>query len=89
RQEQLKYKPDILYYRQVQGYLVFLLRYPDILRVQEHDEIQQTIKFLENKNYLIKTLYFDLAKEQTEVFENEEFKKELEKKMEQKEYKLP
>lgn len=80
REEQLKYKPDILYYRQVQGYLVFILRFPDILKVKDHDEIQQTRKFLENKEYLIRTIYNQLAEHETNLFEGN-FRNILEEKL--------
>lgn len=82
REEQLKYKPDILYYRQVQGYLVFLLRFPEILKVKDHDEIQQTRKFLENKEYLMRTIYNQLAEHETNLFEGD-FRDILEEKLKQ------
>ncbi|MHA1727566.1 MAG: hypothetical protein ACTSWY_02400 [Promethearchaeota archaeon] len=69
RKVQLKYKPDILYFRQVHEYLVYLIRYPEILNIPEHDEIKQTRYFLENKEQLKKNIYEGLAEKQTAIFE--------------------
>ena len=81
RDLQLKFKPDILYYRQVQGYLVFLLRYPTILKVKDHTEIKQTRLFLENKQELLDKIYYALANHETQLFEGD-FREKLEKMME-------
>ncbi|MHA1338379.1 MAG: hypothetical protein ACTSRZ_00575 [Promethearchaeota archaeon] len=80
RKIQLEYKPEILYYRQVQGYLVFLLRFPDILKVKDHDEIQQTKRFMQEKQRLVKNLYKNLADEQTFLFESD-FREKLDEKI--------
>jgi hypothetical protein len=80
RDTQLQYKPQILYFRQVQHYLVFILRYPDILTVYEHDEIKQTKNFLENKDYLIDLQYKKISEHQTELFDGD-FRKILDEKL--------
>ena len=76
QEEQLRYKPDILYYRQLHEYLVFLIRFPEILQIADHDEIKQTRYFLENKKLLIQKLYNQMADQQTELFKGT-FRKEL------------
>lgn len=80
RSIQLEFKPHILYYRQIQGYLVFLIRFPEILKVRDHDEIRQTREFLENRDEMIKTKYSEIAEEQTRVFDGD-FKNKLEEKL--------
>jgi hypothetical protein len=78
RDEQIKYKPDILYYRQLHEYLIFLIRFPEILRIadHEHDEIAQTRYFLENKKLLIEEIYNKMAEQQHKLF-NGTFRKKL------------
>lgn len=83
RETQLKYKPHILYYRQVQGYLVFLIRFPTILTVRDHDEIEQTLEFLNNREEMIATKYKIIAEDQTRVFDGD-FRKKLEEKLRKK-----
>ncbi len=68
RDEQIKYKPDILYYRQLQEYLVFLIRFPEILQIADHDEIKQTQYYLENKKLLIKEIYNKMSEHQNTLF---------------------
>ena len=60
--EQDDLRPYINYYRQLQNYFVFILRYPTILLVPNHSEIEQTRRFIEQKDFLIKTVYIDLSK---------------------------
>lgn len=76
RNEQIRYKPDILYYRQLHEYLVFLLRFPKILQIADHDEITQTCYFLENKKLLIEEIYNQKAEQQNKLFKGT-FRKEL------------
>jgi len=80
REIQLKYKPEILYYRQVQAYLVFILRYSEILRVRDHEEIQQTKSFILNKEKLMKEIYNELAEQETYLFESD-FRDKLDEKI--------
>ena len=74
------FKPLILYYRQVQGYLIFLVRFLEILKVKDHDEILQAKNFILQKDQLIKKIYNDLADQQTELFEGD-FRKYLNDKL--------
>jgi hypothetical protein len=76
RDEQIRFKPDILYYRQLHEYLVFLIRFPEILQIADHDEIKQTRNFLENKLFLIKKIYNPMADQQNKLFSGS-FRKEL------------
>jgi hypothetical protein len=64
-------RPYINYYRQVQNYLVFLLRFPDILKVPHHSEIQQTLNILENREILLKTTYAEISDAEKRLFEGE------------------
>lgn len=59
-----KLRPFLLYARQVQHYLVFLLRFPGILGVPHHSEIEQTLKYLQQQESLVSGLYADLAAQQ-------------------------
>jgi hypothetical protein len=75
--EQKDLSPYINYYRQVQHYLVFILRYPTILLVPNHSEILQTLKYIDNKTELINSLYIPMSKRNRTLLEGE-FKKKLE-----------
>jgi len=70
-------RPSLNYYRQLQHYLVFIIRYPTILQVPHHSEILQTLSIIENQEELIKGLYTDLSKKQTNLL-NGDFRKVLE-----------
>ena len=61
-------RPYVNYYRQIQNYLVFLLRFPEILMVPHHSEIQQTLNILENREQLLKTTYEDISKAEKALF---------------------
>lgn len=54
-------RPHALYLRQLQGYLVFLLRFPRILQVPHHAEIQQTLDFILQREDLLDKVYDPLA----------------------------
>jgi len=70
-------RPFLNYYRQLQHYLVFIIRYPAILQVPHHSEILQTLSIIENQEELIKGLYTDLSKKQRNLL-NGDFRKDLE-----------
>ncbi|MHA1732650.1 MAG: hypothetical protein ACTSU5_11960 [Promethearchaeota archaeon] len=71
-------RPLVLYLRQVQHYLVFLLRFPDILAVPHHCEIQQVQEFLANRDELLAGKYAELAGQQKGLFAGP-FRQELER----------
>jgi hypothetical protein len=56
--------PFLNYYRQLQHYFVFIIRYPLILKVPHHSEILQTLAFIENRDQLIKERYEEFSKTQ-------------------------
>lgn len=64
-------RPFINYYRQLQHYLVFIIRYPSILQVPHHSEILQTLTFIENQEKLIKELYIDFSEVQRKLLTGE------------------
>src|SRR5271157_713001 len=70
-------RPHLLYLRQVQNYLVFLLRFPSILNVPHHSEIQQTLDFILNRETLLEEKYVPLALHEKNLF-NGGFRDELE-----------
>jgi hypothetical protein len=76
KQDELR--PFINYYRQLQNYLVFILRFPTILLVPHHSEIQQTLEFIHSKKKLIETLYHQISEEEKKLLCGE-FKENLEK----------
>jgi hypothetical protein len=61
-------RPFILYLRQMQGYLVFLLRFPDILQVPHHSEINQALDFITRRETLIEETYVPLARQEKKLF---------------------
>ena len=77
REEKERVAPKITYYRLVQHYFSFILRFPDILSVPHHSEIEQTLKIIENKNHLLETKYKKLAQQKFQLLEGD-FKQKLE-----------
>lgn len=73
---QTKMRPFLNYYRQLQHYLVYIIRYPTILEVPHHSEILQTLSFIENQEKLIKEKYLAFSEAQKELL-NGEFMKVL------------
>ncbi len=61
-------RPFILYWRQLQGYLVFLLRFPDILQVPHHSEINQALDFITQQEKLLEDVYIPLARQEKNLF---------------------
>jgi len=78
-----KLRPWINYYRQLQHYLIFLVRNEDILKIPHHSEILQTVNFIENQEKLIEDIYFGISKVQKGLFSNE-FLQKLDKLLEEK-----
>ncbi len=70
-------RPLILYWRQMQGYLVFLLRFPDILQVPNHAEITQALDFIVHREKLLTEIYVPLARQEKNLFSGQ-FRKHLE-----------
>ncbi len=70
-------RPFLNYFRQLQHYLVFIIRYPTILQVPHHSEILQALNFIEQQESLIKEQYNDFSKHQKE-FLTGEFRRILE-----------
>lgn len=68
---QAKMRPYVNYYRQLQNYLVFILRFPTILVVPHHSEIEQTVRFMEQKNLLIQTVYIELSQHEYELLKGD------------------
>lgn len=60
-------QPYINYYRQLQNYLVFILRFPTILLVPHHSEIEQTLRFIRNKNTLITEMYVPYSQRESDL----------------------
>ena len=71
-------RPYINYYRQVQNYLVFLLRFETILQVPHHSEIQQTLYYLAHREELIEKIYRSLSEKEKELMTGR-LKQDLEK----------
>jgi len=71
-------RPLILYWRQLQGYLIFLLRFPEILQVPHHSEINQTLDFIVQRDILLKERYVPLANQEKSLFSGS-FRGELER----------
>ncbi len=61
-------RPYLLYFRQIQHYLTFLLRFPEILAVPHHSEIQQTLDIITRRETLMRELYNPLAASQKALF---------------------
>ncbi len=61
-------RPHILYWRQLQGYLVFLLRFPEILLVPHHSEINQLLTFIIHREKLLNEIYVSLARHEKNLF---------------------
>jgi hypothetical protein len=61
-------RPFILYLRQMQGYLVFLLRFPAILQVPHHSEINQALDFITRRESLVEETYVPLARQEKNLF---------------------
>lgn len=70
-------RPFILYWRQLQGYLVFLLRFPDILHVPHHSEILQALDFITQREKLLRKIYIPLAQQEKNLFSGQ-FREHLE-----------
>jgi hypothetical protein len=70
-------RSHLLYLRQVQNYLVFLLRFPDILNVPHHCEIEQTLDFILNREDLLENKYKSLALHEKKLFQGD-FREKLE-----------
>ena len=70
--------PHINYYRQLQNYLIFICRFPTILLVPHHSEILQTLKYIDQKQNLIKDVYEKLSQQEKNLL-NGQFKEELER----------
>ena len=60
-------RPFLNYYRQLQHYLIYLIRYPTILKVPSHAEILQTLSFIENQDFLIAEKYISLSEAQKQL----------------------
>lgn len=71
-------QPYINYYRQLQNYLVFILRFPTILLVPHHSEIEQTLRIIRNKETLIHEMYIPYSKRESELLHGE-FHDQMEK----------
>lgn len=67
-------RPYVNYYRQVQNYLAFLLRFSSILCIPHHSEIQQTLNLLENRDLLLKTTYYEISNAEKELFQGNFYK---------------
>lgn len=76
-------RPQINYYRQIQNYLVFLVRFPDILKVPHHAEIEQTLSIMKNREKWINEIYRDLSQREKNNLEGP-FKQKLEQLLEKK-----
>jgi hypothetical protein len=76
-------RPIVNYFRQIQNYLVFLVRFPDILRVPHHAEIEQTLSIMKNREKWINEVYRDISQSEKEIL-NGSFKVKLEKLFEKK-----
>jgi len=59
--------PFLNYYRQLQHYFVFIIRYPLILKVPHHSEMLQTLTFIENRDQLIAERYAAFSRTQQEL----------------------
>ncbi len=70
-------RPHILYWRQLQGYLVFLLRFPDILQVPHHAEITQALDFIVHQENILTEIYVPLARQEKNLFAGQ-FRQHLE-----------
>ncbi len=77
KEEKHSYTSHINYYRQLQHYLIFMVRYPTILTVPNHSEIQQTLQFIQKKDELIQNIYIRMSKKQQDLFHGN-FKHKLE-----------
>lgn len=80
-------RPWINYYRQLQHYLVYLIRYSEILQVPHHSEILQTLAFIENQDRLIQNVYVAVSEAQKQLF-SKEFLNKLDELLEEKLRKL-
>jgi hypothetical protein len=76
--ERYPLQPYLNYYRQLQGYLVFILRFPDILQVPHHSEIEQTLEFISKKDELIENFYTKYSNKERTLLHGS-FKEQLEK----------
>ena len=70
-------RPHILYWRQLQAYLVFLLRFPEILQVPHHAESVQALNFIKQREKLLRELYVPLAQQEKNLFSGS-FRQQLE-----------
>jgi ferric iron reductase protein FhuF len=71
-------RPIVNYYRQVQNYLVFLLRYPDILQIPQHSEIEQTLRYLHDPEKWINEVYMQLAEKEKNLMSGD-FRESMER----------
>ena len=61
-------RPWVNYYKQLQHYLVYLVRFSEILQVPHHSEILQTLLFIKKQDELIEKIYIALSQAQKELF---------------------
>ncbi|MBN2155991.1 MAG: hypothetical protein JW776_08110 [Candidatus Lokiarchaeota archaeon] len=78
RDEQMKLKPSVLYYRELQQYLVYFVRFPSALYQKNHPFLKELQDLIEYKGYMIKTKFKKKAMQESQLFESD-FREKLEK----------
>ena len=71
-------KPYLLYYRELQQYLVYFVRFPEAMYQKDHPYMKEMRELIENKEYFIKIKYKPKAIQESMLFETE-FREKLEK----------
>jgi hypothetical protein len=71
-------KPLLLYYREIQQYLVYFVRFPSAVYQKNHPYLKELRELIEKKIFFLKNKFKDKAIQESMLFESD-FKDRLEK----------
>lgn len=78
KEDQSRIKPFLLYYRELQQYFIYFVRFPSAIYQKNHPYLKDLRALIENKEKMIKIKYKPMAVQQSMLFETD-FREKLEK----------
>ncbi len=78
KEEKTQMKPYLLYYRELQQYLVYFVRFPSAMYQKNHPYLKELRELIEKKGYMLKAKYKEKAIQESMLFETD-FREKLEK----------
>ncbi|TFG19697.1 MAG: hypothetical protein EU530_05440 [Promethearchaeota archaeon] len=77
-EDKKRIKPQILFYRELQQYLVFFVRFTSAMYQKDHPYLKEVRDLIEKKDYFIRTKFKQKAIQESMLFESD-FREKLEK----------